>query len=621
MGFSSLPLVDQRKKVASARVLFLGVLLLAANNLYAAVAENLLTLNPKAYALGNAVTADYVGIDSLHYNPAALVNLKPGFSSEWRLIGAPLLQVVRQTSNQLTPKYPEFTLFYRGYTVRCDSAYKPFAGVGISSSMSPNPGRDPVSGGLDPSVPSLNYNLPSDVCFGPELTNPNGIFTNDPLDSPSANLDRSIPIPLVAPIFIPNIGYKPSADSRVAFAAQISSQAPLPLVDFNGSISVLKKLGIQRLTISPGMAFQVTDKLSVGAALRISKSRLQAGIYLDGQSQLFGFLNAAINDLCQTNASRQDKDSGSDYIHNVLLPCATLYVNHQDRVDQGLARDSGYWPFLPWDSLADVNVEGSTPLVYGWNFGVQWKPMPWLTWGADYRMRENDVYSTSGNIYYQPALPAIFRKLNSVPVLGLFSGLLLDGAPTDKVSVDVALPWPSAFSTGVSMQLLEKTKVNIEYRKYNYSAWKTWDATITSAETPAIALLGFLSPNHVGNTIGIPAGGEDTSYWAYGIEQQWNKRLAFRFGYEDRPFLGKGGFIPVYGIKMVSIGSEYKLTHDKTVDVSLTSMHIDATPPPSQGQSLAQDPFAILTLRGAEYRQEQMDVNALIFSASYTHRF
>ncbi len=607
---------------SAAALLMLGI----STGSQAAVVENILQLNPKAFALGNAVSADYVGVDSVQYNPAALINLKPGFSTEFKLLGAPLAQVVRRTSPTLTPKFTEFSLFYRGYTVRCDSAYKPFAGVGVPSSISSNPGRDPVSGGLDPSVPGLNYNIPGDVCFGPELVNPNGIFLNDPLDSPSSDLDRTVPIPLLLPFYLPNIGYKASEDSRVAFAAQVFSNAPLPTLDLGGSINILSDLGIQRLTVSPAMAFQVTDKLSVGGALRISKSRLQVGVYLDGQSQLFGFLNAAVNDLCKTNESRKNSspfspDGGAERLYDDYFNCAQLYRVHQERVDAGKARESGYWPFLPWDSVADVIVKGETPLIYSWNLGVQWQPMPWLKWGATYRSKEDDVYETSGRVYYSPGLVSIFSGLRTVPVLGALSTLILDGSASDAVDVDVNVPWPAAFSTGVSMQLLEKTKLNIEYRRYNYADWENWDATITSAEVNAVGLLGLLSSNNVGNTIGIPAGGVNTSYYAYGVEHQWNKRLALRMGLEDRPFLGEGGFIPLYGIRMFSIGSEYKLTHDKVVDVTLTSMKLDATSPPSSGKTLAEDPLAILTLRGAEYQQRQLDVNVLLFSAKYTHRF
>ncbi|MBM7059387.1 outer membrane protein transport protein [Pseudomonas sp. UL073] len=42
----------------------------------AQMAQNLTIGNPKAMAMGNAITADYSGIDAVHYNPAALTKLK-----------------------------------------------------------------------------------------------------------------------------------------------------------------------------------------------------------------------------------------------------------------------------------------------------------------------------------------------------------------------------------------------------------------------------------------------------------------------------------------------------------------------------------------------------------------
>nr|WP_274381386.1 outer membrane protein transport protein [Pseudomonas cavernicola] len=42
----------------------------------AQLAQNLTIGNPKAMAMGNAITADFSGIDAVHYNPAALTKLK-----------------------------------------------------------------------------------------------------------------------------------------------------------------------------------------------------------------------------------------------------------------------------------------------------------------------------------------------------------------------------------------------------------------------------------------------------------------------------------------------------------------------------------------------------------------
>jgi long-subunit fatty acid transport protein len=53
-----------------------GAALLVSATAQAQLAQNLTIGNPKAMAMGNAITADYSGIDAVHYNPAALTKLK-----------------------------------------------------------------------------------------------------------------------------------------------------------------------------------------------------------------------------------------------------------------------------------------------------------------------------------------------------------------------------------------------------------------------------------------------------------------------------------------------------------------------------------------------------------------
>ncbi|MES2818970.1 MAG: outer membrane protein transport protein [Pseudomonadota bacterium] len=53
-----------------------GALWLCAGSVQAQLAQNLTIGNPKAMALGNAITADSSGVDAVHYNPAALTRLK-----------------------------------------------------------------------------------------------------------------------------------------------------------------------------------------------------------------------------------------------------------------------------------------------------------------------------------------------------------------------------------------------------------------------------------------------------------------------------------------------------------------------------------------------------------------
>ena len=66
-----------------------GLLLALATTGQCAVVENITLGNPKALALGNAVTADPPGIDSIHFNPAGLVRLE-GRQSQLKLLTAGL---------------------------------------------------------------------------------------------------------------------------------------------------------------------------------------------------------------------------------------------------------------------------------------------------------------------------------------------------------------------------------------------------------------------------------------------------------------------------------------------------------------------------------------------------
>src|SRR5690606_37564978 len=53
-----------------------GAILLWAMESQAQFSQNLTVGNPKAMALGNAITADSRGLDAMHYDPAPLTKLK-----------------------------------------------------------------------------------------------------------------------------------------------------------------------------------------------------------------------------------------------------------------------------------------------------------------------------------------------------------------------------------------------------------------------------------------------------------------------------------------------------------------------------------------------------------------
>lgn len=73
------------KHLAARLLTGLGSLCLFVGVAHAQLAQNLTIGNPKAMALGNAITADSSGIDAVHYNPAALTKLK-GRQTQMKLL-------------------------------------------------------------------------------------------------------------------------------------------------------------------------------------------------------------------------------------------------------------------------------------------------------------------------------------------------------------------------------------------------------------------------------------------------------------------------------------------------------------------------------------------------------
>ena len=65
-----------KKKRCIATTILIVVVFFSSSVSHAQLAQNLFIGNPKAAALGNAVTADPPGIDSIHFNPAGLARLK-----------------------------------------------------------------------------------------------------------------------------------------------------------------------------------------------------------------------------------------------------------------------------------------------------------------------------------------------------------------------------------------------------------------------------------------------------------------------------------------------------------------------------------------------------------------
>ncbi|HVK98546.1 MAG TPA: hypothetical protein VM553_01980, partial [Dongiaceae bacterium] len=77
-AMKNVPYLDERNyvKIGAGRVFFCVISAVVSQPSYSAFTDSLTIGNPKALSLGHAVTADPPDIDSIHFNPAGLTNLK-----------------------------------------------------------------------------------------------------------------------------------------------------------------------------------------------------------------------------------------------------------------------------------------------------------------------------------------------------------------------------------------------------------------------------------------------------------------------------------------------------------------------------------------------------------------
>lgn len=205
-----------KTSVRQARLLA-ALVMLGAGGAQAQLANNLTIGNPKAMAMGNAVTADSTGIDAVHYNPAALTKLKgrqttvkllsgvmdirakfdapPGYGSDF--FGADNDPVANSSSRTLTP-----------------AMYLP--GMG---------GRTALPVLLAP-LAGLSINPPgSKLTFATNVYAPMALgFSRDSDSDPARYQGREIALQRIT-YFSPSLGYQVNDELSVGLSIGFSHQA------------------------------------------------------------------------------------------------------------------------------------------------------------------------------------------------------------------------------------------------------------------------------------------------------------------------------------------------------------------------------------------------------------
>lgn len=419
----------------------------------AALVENLTIANPKALALGHAVTADPPGVDSIHYNPAGLARI----TGQQRLL-------------KLTAAYFNFRVDFGDY-------------IPIAREQADLWGQ----GQTDPVLNSVSET------------------DNIAVKVPFTSGRQAWPLPA---ILVPTGGaaFQPADMNYTLGTAAFAPMAAGYIRDEDDPGSLMgKEMALTRLTyFAPTVGFQLTDEWSLGVGVHLSYQGISA--YTDLRVNHIGL--GIVNEFLAT------LHEDADCLGGLFAFC-----------DQSIS---------PFEQSVTLEVDVETPLSLTAVFGALWEPLPWFTWGFVYHTettnRMRGTYRMSYSEDWQGMFKALSNDLSSVTkLLGLPTGL---AEQSGDARID--LKTPAHFATGISVQLFPDLKVNLDAK---WTDWKTWHGLKIEfdkkQEFGAVAAL--LAPEYAtSDTLIIPRHYASVWNYAIGMEYQYNRLLALRFGWEPR---------------------------------------------------------------------------------------
>ena len=467
---------------------------------YGQMAQNLMLGNAKALSLGNAVTADPPGIDSIHFNPAGLARLK---------------------GDQIQLKFI-------------------LADADIRGEFSTNEGYN-----------DLVSNIPKNSLDEP-------IAIDSAADSESEIETFAIYLPGSGITEIPfaaaplgGISINPPG-SNMTFATAVYAPMILGLTrDENDPGRFAgKSLAYTRLTFfSPSIGYQITDSIAVGASLGFSYTGFGLDIDYRAPNYSLGALNGVLNAYCD----------------NPDLVAALNLCSGQ---------------LTPFDTIFNLQVDVEKAVSFTFNFGVLWEVTPWLTWGLAYQSEANDTLEGDIVVEFAPDVVNLYNGIaqsNEGTIVGdigeaIVRGVTLpkDGRIESKGRVNLVTP--QHISTGISLMLTPRLKLNVDVKWTETSKWESFRFEYDK-DIIILGLLGAIGVNGVEtNALDIPRGYEDTINWGYGLEYQYSDNLKLRMGYEPR----KAGIpddkldfvLPLGDMDLYAVGFSYAMDSESTFDMA-----------------------------------------------------
>lgn len=402
--------------------------LLFSGTSHAQLGQNLFIGNAKALALGNAVTADPPGIDSIHFNPAGLVKMK-GTKQHLKFI---------MGNADISADFTSGTLRINGE----EYDYEDYVEENLGSE--------------DPTLNSSSE-IDSFAVYLPGM----GI--------------TEIPI-IAAPLG--GLSYNPPG-SDVTFAS--AAYAPLILgytrSDDDPGVNYGREMGLARITyLSPTIGWQLSETLAVGAG--IGFSYMGVGLNLDyrATNYFIGAAESLVNGYCSGIAAQ---GAGLDAIEGICDEDAS--IGPFERVfTLEVDLEEAFSPTFNFGILWEPTSWFSWGLVY------QSEAADTLEGDLTVEINPQLVNFVGGIAGPGTDFNGAFRTLFP----GINQELFVDGGNIKRSgSIDITMP--QHIATGISLRVFPDLKINLDYKWTETSVWEELDFRFDQP-IQTLALLNFI---------------------------------------------------------------------------------------------------------------------------------
>lgn len=515
--------------VFSSLLLATGFLL--ANTAQAQLLNNVSIGNPKGLALGNAVTADPPGVDSIHFNPAGLTRIH-GRQANVKLLVAQVDLSTRFGSPE-KPDQPTKQTYY-DVNEQCQLDYPitdPDDAAQVSSALDQCWGVDPVAGATtrsgDPVVMIPFVGL-QEV---PVLAFPMGGMAFEDDDSPWA---------FGSAVYVPEgIGFTRELDGPGAYQGY--------------------QVALTRLTyFSPTLAVELTDTLSAGVGINFSYQGMYVSTKFRAPTLTLGYLR----DLNNIAGSPLPPINFGPYDSAGLL---TLEIEDAFSVGYNFGL---LWDATPWLSLGFVYHSEATADLSG-----------------DFKMENSDLFlETVSGLKEDPLVSGLVIALG---------GARLNAQRVEAGQVKMEYTVPQNFALGASVKVMPDVKVNVDVKWADYSRWD--DLTFYFDKNVDFLSFGTAISRAAGYNLTtaskmvITREYEDTWSWALGVEYQLDANWVARAGFEPRtsaiPDDRTDLIFPITQADLYTVGLGWQYDRITRVDAALAYLYSSSSTPACQSQN------------------------------------